>query len=335
MPYRVGARELFVSYYASAEISVHLDLGWPVPQHILDLCAEFRKITCGIPLQDRRLPTAMQWYGLQSLSAHEKDDMISLCRRGGPYSADEREALLNYCKSDVDALNELLPAMLEDIDLPRALIRGRYMAAVARMEREGTPIDGETLELIRGSWGEIKSRLIRQFDHSDIFEGTILRRSRLEVYLSRLKLLSMWPRHPSGALDTSRETFKEMAQLHPELQPLRELIETVRSLRIERLAVGEDGRNRTLLGTFGDITNHDGQGIVTTGRNAPRASEFVFGPACWLRGLIARQSPLSGFRTQSGPAHTQSKHVERGAQERAGRSVRRARDDTTRLDSHT
>ena len=39
------------------------------------------------------------------------------------------------------ALERLLPAMLPKIDLPRALLRGRYMYAAARMEWNGVPID--------------------------------------------------------------------------------------------------------------------------------------------------------------------------------------------------
>ena len=40
--------------------------------------------------------------------------------------------------------------------------------------------------------------------------------------------------------------------------------------------MGEDGRNRVSLFPF----------RTKTGRNAPSTSEFVFGPAKWLRGLI-------------------------------------------------
>ena len=35
----------------------------------------------------------------------------------------------------------------------QALLRGRYMAAVARMERTGVPIDFEMLQRLRMNWG--------------------------------------------------------------------------------------------------------------------------------------------------------------------------------------
>lgn len=47
-------------------------------------------------------------------------------------------------------------------------------------------------------------------------------------------------------------------------------------LRLTGLAIGADGRNRTLLSPFG----------ARSGRNTPSNSKFVFGPAVWMRGLI-------------------------------------------------
>src|SRR5262249_20128615 len=55
---------------------------------------------------------------------------------------------------------QLLPAMLPEIDLPRALLRGRYMAAAARMEWTGVPIDTDIFHLLREQWLAIKGRLV-------------------------------------------------------------------------------------------------------------------------------------------------------------------------------
>ena len=67
-----------------------------------------------------------------------------------------------------------------------------------------------------------------------------------------------------------------MAKVHPELAPLRELRHSLSELRLEKLAVGSDGRNRTLLSPFG----------ASSGRNTPSANQFIFGPSVCLRGLI-------------------------------------------------
>jgi hypothetical protein len=129
-PYSVGPNSLFVAYYASAEIGCHLALGWPKPARILDLFTEFRCLTNGVrPVGGSGLLGALSYFGLNGLAGTEKDAMRELVLRGGPWSDDERLAILRYCESDVMALGKLLPPMLRHIDLPRALLRGRYMAA--------------------------------------------------------------------------------------------------------------------------------------------------------------------------------------------------------------
>src|SRR5215470_11895520 len=49
-PFDVGRDTLTVAYFASAEIGVFLALGWPLPCNVLDLFAEFRCLTNGLPL---------------------------------------------------------------------------------------------------------------------------------------------------------------------------------------------------------------------------------------------------------------------------------------------
>jgi DNA polymerase I len=140
-PYSTGPDALFVAYYASAEISCHLALGWPVPERVLDLFVEFRNHTNGAPTSSGAgLLGALAFYGLDSIGTVEKDEMRVLVLRGGPWSDAEIMAIIGYCESDVAALARLLPAMLPSIDLPRALLRGRYMIAAARMELNGVPL---------------------------------------------------------------------------------------------------------------------------------------------------------------------------------------------------
>jgi hypothetical protein len=136
-----------------------------MPKRVLDLFVEFRCLTNGLPLaKGKGLLGALAYYGLAGIDAGEKEDMRQLAIRGGPFTDRERQDLLAYCQTDVDALAVLLPAMLPQIDLPRALLRGRYMVAAARMEWNGIPIDTETLSDLREHWGTIKARLICAVD---------------------------------------------------------------------------------------------------------------------------------------------------------------------------
>src|SRR5262249_60648222 len=98
----------------------------------LDLYAEFRCLTAGLSVPcGNGLLGALAYFGRDGLAAADKEAMRALAMRGGPYTPDEQRALLDYCQSDVDALARLLKAMLPTIDLPRAVLRGRYLAAAA------------------------------------------------------------------------------------------------------------------------------------------------------------------------------------------------------------
>lgn len=48
-PYPADEDTVVVAYYASAEMNCYLALGWPLPDHVLDLFAEFRCQSNGLP----------------------------------------------------------------------------------------------------------------------------------------------------------------------------------------------------------------------------------------------------------------------------------------------
>jgi hypothetical protein len=275
-PYPTDPNVLFVAYYASAEINCHLALGWPVPERVLDLFTEFRTQTNGVPtISGASLLGALAHYGLDGIGAVEKDKMRELALRVGPWSLAERAAMLDYCESDVAALARLLPVMLTNIDLPRALLRGRYMAAAAQMERNGVPIDTATLAQLKKHWLDIQDQLIADIDiNYGVYEGRTFKADRFAAWLAQNKI--PWPSLESGRLDLGDDTFREMARAHPAVAPLRELRATLSRMRLSDLAVGADGRNRTMLSAF----------RARTGRNQPSNTKFIFGPSVWLRGLI-------------------------------------------------
>ena len=79
---------------------------------MLDLFIEFRRYTNGLPtFGGASLPAALAYFGLDGITAEEKQEMRSLVLRGGPWSADERAAILDYCGKDVAALARLLEVM--------------------------------------------------------------------------------------------------------------------------------------------------------------------------------------------------------------------------------
>ena len=79
----------------------------------------------------------------------------------------------------------------------------------------------------------------------------------------------------TGQLSLSSDTFREMARAYPQVAELRELRHSLSEMRLV-IAAGSDGRNRCLLSAF----------RARSGRKAPSNAKHIFGPSCWLRGLI-------------------------------------------------
>ena len=283
-PYPTDDATLFVAYYASAELGCHEVLGWPAPRQVLDLFAEFRNLTNGYATPcGNGLLGALASFGLDGIDTAEKDSMRELAIRGGPWTTDERRALLEYCEQDVVALARLLPKMLPVIDLERALLRGRYMVAAARIEAVGVPIDTVAHAQLTTGWDQIKDRLIERIDADyGVYDGRTFKAHQFARFLAANDI--PWPRLPSGTLALDDDTFRDMVRSYPCLAPLRELRVSLAQLRLADLAVGRDGRNRCLLSAF----------RARTGRNQPSNSRFIFGPAVWLRGLI-RPEPGYGL----------------------------------------
>jgi DNA polymerase-1 len=212
---------------------------------------------------------------LSGITSAEKDSMRGVVIRGGPWSWEERNAILGYCETDVRGLVELLPKMLPLIHLPQAVHRGRYMHAVACMEYVGVPIDVETLTVLQERWTDIQDALIAKIDSAyHVFEGRTFKLQKFTEYLIRNNI--SWPGLKSGQLDLSDGAFKDRSRAYPALLNLRYLRNALSKLRLNDLTVGHDGFNRSGLSPFQS----------RTGRNQPSNSKFIFGAASWLRGLI-------------------------------------------------
>jgi DNA polymerase-1 len=276
-PFRTDDRSLFVSYAAPAEFSVFHALGWPAPARVLDLFIEYRALTNGLSTPSGAgLLGALVHHGLPAMEGAEKKAMRDLAIRGGPFTDSERQALLVYCAEDVAALERLLPRMLPRIDVPRALLRGRYGWAVASMEHRGIPVDVPMFEHLRNRWQNIQAALVAEVDaRYGVFDGKTFKREKFAGWLMAHD--TPWPRLESGQLDLKDDTFRSMAKAHPAVAELRELRSALGMMRLfDDLAIGPDGRNRTAIMPF----------RARTGRNQPSNAKFIFGPSRWLRSLI-------------------------------------------------
>ncbi len=160
-PFEVGTDALFVAYYSSAEFGCFLELGWPLPENVLDLYVEHRVETNGekTPCGDSLLG-ALSQRGLGHIDAGQKEEMRRLIVDQRHWTDNEKRKILEYCASDVNGNAALFSKMAPSIDWPRALLRGRYMKAVARMERTGVPIDADLYQALTSNWASLKEELI-------------------------------------------------------------------------------------------------------------------------------------------------------------------------------
>jgi DNA polymerase-1 len=280
-PFETGGDVALISYFAPAEVQSMLALGWDIDVPVIDLFAEFRCQTNGNPNVGRKsLIGALQFFELDHLIPEEKDSMRNLILSGGPWSKPQRSAILDYCQQDVVALGPLLNAMLRnapwsELQFNQALLRGRYMKAVGAMQHRGIPIDLGMLDKLDANWEKIKLNLIENVDAQYcVYVDGRFKEALFQSYLAREGI--PWPRLDSGRLALDRNTFSNMSKRYPTVQPLHELRKTLGEFKLNNLAVGRDGRNRTLLSPL----------AAKTGRNQPSTTKFIFGPAKWIRGLI-------------------------------------------------
>ena len=173
---------------------------------------------------------------------------------------------------------------LSYIDLPRALLRGRYSGpAVSAMEWSGIPIDAERLSAASHGTGRRSSS--GSLTRSTRTTGST--RTAISSSIAGPRFVQKhnipWLFTPPGSQSSDDDTFRQAAKAYPIISPIRELRHALSEMRLEDLAVGADGFNRTSLWAFG----------AKTGRNQPSNTEYIFGPSVWMRGLIKPPKGMS------------------------------------------
>ncbi|MGD9671450.1 MAG: DNA polymerase [Hyphomicrobiaceae bacterium] len=265
-PYPTGPQALLVTIQAEDLAYVHLALGWRMPERVLDLTIEFwnmingRNVPCGPSLAG-----ALIWFGLPAAPAITRGDAPDQVRR-----------LLRL-------LARLFERMSSHLDWGRALLRGRYLMAVTRIEATGIPVDEPTLAGLSKNWRTVQTNLIAGIDDSfGFYRGYQFQVDAFEDWLATRGI--DWPRNAFGRLDLSDDVFKERARAHPDVRPLKELRATIGAFQPGQVLIGRDGRNRTPMRPFAS----------RTGRNQPSAKASILGGPAWIRFLV-RPDPGKGL----------------------------------------
>ena len=237
---------------------------------------------------------ALAEFGEDSLTHEEKSEERKyvmdwgIAPPPGVVAEAHQRRILDYCWTDVDGTKRLLARMLGDIDHEQALLRGEYSKAVAWPEHNGLPIDPLYHE-IQQHRSELQVHIAREVEAKHGYgvfsiEGkknpkAVFKQKNFEQLVERLGYGEVWPTTPSGLHYSTDddEAFGPMCKLHPELEPLRQARKSVKVLGLAGTVLGKDNRNRATLWPFGTVS----------GRNNPKARQFILSRPHWVRNLIA------------------------------------------------
>jgi hypothetical protein len=290
-PFDTGPDSVMVAFASNAELACFLALGWPFPTNVLDPYVEnivtINGNTAIWPPPDEKnrkgrpgLLDALKLHDLPGCgrSKEEKERIRRMILDNEEYTPEQRREIQDYNKDDVDDTIALLEVLAPTIDVGRALFRGRYMAAVARMERVGLPIDSDYLNELVTTWDAIRLHYIQRDDEFHLYDGANLVEARLWDLIEAKGW--DWPRTKTGRYELTKKTIGKQATRYPELKSLARLRDQIAELRINKLVntIGPDGFSRCPLLPFWTIT----------GRNQPSAKDKMFLPSLpkWLHGVL-------------------------------------------------
>jgi hypothetical protein len=295
-PNPLDPNALYLVFNASAEWNCFLSLGWNLPKNCIDFYIEFKNLVSALKPPPRfrhpknpdkwnsSLLGVARWCGLTVRTTPDKEAGRNLVLGGHPYTAKDRELIQNYCHDDVVDTALVGKALLPHIgNIPQATLRAHFMRPVAKIQRDGIPVDAVSYKDLFEKRDSLKLQLISQLEGSptNIFEGTTLKYYKLEALVYSLGLENSWPRparrrskkvprgdcpHRKKVFSTEVDCFQALALLRPELKPLASVVKQIRDLKQFALEVGVDARSRYSLFPF----------ETATGRCAPSSKRFLF-----------------------------------------------------------
>jgi DNA polymerase-1 len=293
-PFDIGLDTLVVGYSLWAEMTCFMSVVWPFPEHLLDLHTAYLATSNLLLPYDpeeprakprKRLSDACKAYGIEGWDKIDKPTMAKDIGEGR-WHLYGQAAVFAYCEEDARNSAELLRRQLRGhgyrppIDTDQVTHWSNYSAkVVARIQARGMPIDTWLWDLVQESKDAVVIALLRRFDPSFGHPEAIYTLDgewsyeRFEQWLMRVGV-TMWPRLNSGQLDIGGDAFRLMYGVHPAIEGLHALRDSLGVIVRARIPIGRDGRNRPSIFPFG----------TATGRNAH--SKSLFNAHAAMRGFM-------------------------------------------------
>ena len=257
-----------------------------------------------------------------------KDSMRNRILAGGPFGEEEKQAILDYCMSDVKYLPPAARIMQheimrlsnnKDVDLylKRAFVKGEWATRLAIVEEEGIPVNVDWLKNVGRNFNHVRDGLISTlvaevypfyaFDNKK--KTWVEKRDLFAKFVTDKGLAKTWPKTAAGAYSTSKETLEDNEDIYEikEYRRVREALGQIRAFReadrfvdVVPVDSGEDdspvtdGKENIFerIGTDSRLRCYFNPYGTQTSRNAPAARNFILAMSAWLRSCI---QPPEGY----------------------------------------
>ena len=278
---------LYICHNAVAEVSCMLELGIDIPDFIWDTYVQDKKLFLG---KENRfnLLSCCQRFGIKTISEAQKNVYRDLIISNYPdYTDEEKQKIIEYNISDVVENEWLFLGQVSEFEkrnpiykttLSQALFHGKAQAVVAKIERNGIPINYELYSDMEKYFPQIKAQEIEELKKvADVYVGDKWNQKKFEKFLNKLGILKNWPRTKSGQPAKDDRTLYRYSSQYPIIQQIRESKFIIEAKNLKGYQVGRDKRSRAALKMFGQITGRTNVSTAVNPFGAPRRMRNIIG----------------------------------------------------------
>ena len=295
-PLPFGPDALHIVFNAGAELSFSLAAGWGLPQNILDLWVERRNFTnnkvtaTGEYIHTGLIDTCHDYGVFDTKASETKDAMHERISAGYPYTLEESQKIMAYCKDDVKMLGHLAVRMIPQIeDIDQGLHRGRCMRGQALVEWNGLPADVDMLDRLNHNTMAVRRNVIHAFQDENALsiytfdkkDEPHFNNKNMTAWVRGMGFTEKeWPSTTVGVYmndDFLDDITRQYIDKYPALELLRQLRKFLTIAKTSfKFTVGPDGRNRTWTKPF----------VARSSRSQPETSANIPNATKALRSLL-------------------------------------------------
>lgn len=290
-----------LSYFCSAESRGLISLGiHPLKFQWLDMWVAY-KLLLNQPHDSNKMTGLIQCcqdMGVIYQHAEQKEEIRELILTAKTFSDRDKKKIMAYCIDDTVSLPKILEIIIPRLQSvydkdPQWFINklkyfSYYCATLGVCEALGTPIDIERMNNLISNYRTCKAWLVEQIDYpfytwDSKKEDYTLRYAVVEDFIIANGYSKFWEKTNTGKFKTDEKTLAKYDHIHLALKNFHQyhkILSCVKYFNPKRLVfpatIGSDGHSRALLGPYGTVS----------GRNAPKASQFIPAMTSLFRSLI-------------------------------------------------